>query len=373
MKEEDIIGTIEDNILEMKEDNVKPLPTADPSKFGSTNDKEIVSKIKTKENVEQGKQLPETMTVENIEAIAEFIEETGAGSETDDVNDLEMVDSNSKDELVTNMFSLNQSPETLSDEVVIAAEDDLLKKDSLSKVEAEINDVLLTQSPETTDVKVIAQLIDESSLEPVEDLNEDLLMKDCHSQVEAEANSMLKEDTDAKVVEVMKELCVGTEKGDSEKLESFKSSDKVSDNKMVSLESAQEKTVDKEKDESSTSEAANAEVEIIGSMEDLEPDFIGRDNENSEPKSQEPKTDMIPSAKTTTELGLTDAEIISSVENVNNETFTINAVIDGDIGDEGGITNEYETDRGYEDNKACPAGASVLKDILEDSASSLRH
>ena len=72
-------------------------------------------------------------------------------------------------------------------------------------------------------------------------------------------------------------------------------------------------------------------------------------------------------------MELTDAEIISSVENVNvnNDTFTINAVIDSDIGDEDGITNEYETDReGYEDNKACPAGAAGLKDILEDSASS---
>ena len=88
----DVIGTIEDNILEMKEDNVKLLPPADPSKFGSTNDKEIVSQNKTKENVEQGKQLPETMNVENIEAIVEFIEEPGVGPEGDDVNDLQMED-----------------------------------------------------------------------------------------------------------------------------------------------------------------------------------------------------------------------------------------------------------------------------------------
>ena len=381
----DVIGPIEDNILEMKEDNVKPLPPADPSQCGSTNDKEIVSQNKTEANVEQGKQLPETMNVENIEAIAEFSEEPGVGSKGDDVNDLEMEDSHSKDELVTNVFSLNQSPETFSGEDVnvIAAEDDLLMKDSLSKVAAEINDVLFKQSPETRDVKVIAQLIDESSLEPVEDLNEDLLMQDCHSQVKAEANSMLPENTNVKVVEVMKELCVGTEEDDSEKLESFKSSDKVSVDKMVRLESGQEPTFFKEKDESS--EAATAEVEIIGSMEELEPDFLGPENKNYEPKFQEHKADMITvspeniantSAKTTPELELTDAEIISSVENVNvnNDTFTINAVIDSDIGDEDGITNEYETDReGYEDNKACPAGAAGLIDIHEDSASSERQ
>ena len=204
-------------------------------------------------------------------------------------------------------------------------------------------------------------------------------MKDCHSQVEAEANSMLPENTEVKVVEVMKELCVGTEEDDSEKLESFKSFDKVSDNKMVRLESGQEPTFFKEKDESS--EAATAEVEIIGSMEDLEPDFLGPENKNYEPKFQEHEADMIlvspenianTSGKTTPELELTDAEIISSVENVNvnNDTFTINAVNDSDIGDQDRMTNEYETDReGYEDNKACSAGATGLTDILEDTAS----
>ena len=38
----DVIGTSEDNVLEMKEDDVKPLPGANPYKFGSTNDKKFV-------------------------------------------------------------------------------------------------------------------------------------------------------------------------------------------------------------------------------------------------------------------------------------------------------------------------------------------
>ena len=81
--------------------------------------------------VEQGKQ---TMNVETIEAIAEFIQEPGVGSEGNVMNDVEKEDSHSKVELVTNVLSLNQSPVTLIDEhiKVIIAEDDLLMNQVLN-------------------------------------------------------------------------------------------------------------------------------------------------------------------------------------------------------------------------------------------------